>query len=357
VENETQHIIAYLENRLSPEERRIFEELVNNSANMRQEVKEMRFIWETSAELMKRKRIDTARNWNELSRRITIDRFKNRLWTFSRNAAAVLTVPLTIMTIVLFGTIKERDNRPVEQIELTSANGLVTKAMLPDGSEVWLNSGSRLSYPQRFIDNTCRNIYLSGEAYFKIKADKTNSFEVVTNGGLKVCAYGTEFNVCAYDGDSFIETTLVSGNVKVTTSVPDSASDLSSSPSLNGTSSTTVLSKGQQAIFNKNSGSLTTTDVNLAVKTSWKEGKIIFRRANMTEVIRRLSRHFNVDIRLEEKELYDYEYSASFTTETLDEILSLLEKTAPIKCKIIYPEQSEDHTFTKKTVIISMKQK
>jgi ferric-dicitrate binding protein FerR (iron transport regulator) len=342
VENCTQHIIAYLENRLSPEERASFEELLSNSAGLRQEVEEIRLIWKTSAESMERKHVDTVRNWNELSRRITIDRFKNRLWTFSRNAAAVLTIPLTIMSIALFGTIKERDGRPVEQIELTSANGLVTKATLPDGSEVWLNSGSRLSYPQRFTGNTSRNVSLSGEAYFKVKADKTNPFEVVTNDGLKVCAYGTEFNVCAYDEDSFIETTLVSGNVKIANSA---------------SSSTAVLSKEQEAIFDKNSGLLTIAGVNLAVKTSWKDGKMIFRRANMTEVIRRLSRHFNVNIRLEGKELYDYEYSASFTTETLEEILYLLEKTAPITCNIIYPEQSEDYSFTKKIVTISMKQK
>ncbi|MDR1116484.1 MAG: DUF4974 domain-containing protein [Tannerella sp.] len=345
MEDYTQHIIAYLENRLSPEERKSFETLLDHSADLRREAKEIRFVWESSEELRMRKRINTAKNWSELSRRITVDRYWNRLRTFSRNAAAILAIPLIITTIALFGMLKERDNMPVEQIELTSANGLVIKTVLPDGSEVWLNSGSKLSYPQRFAGNGSRNVSLSGEAYFKVKADEANPFEVTTNDGLKVCAYGTEFNVYAYDEERTIETTLVTGSVEV------------ASPPAKGKPDTVALSKGQQAIFNRDSGSLAKVDVNLAVKTSWKDGKTIFRRADMTEVIRRLSRQFNVDIRLEGKELYDYEYSASFTTETLDEILSLLEKSAPIKCKVIYPEQSDDYTFTKKTVIISMKRK
>ena len=92
--------------------------------------------------------------------------------------------------------------------------------------------------------------------------------------------------------------------------------------------------------------------VNLAVETSWKDGKMIFRRANMNEIVQRLTRHFNVDIKLEGEELYDYNYSATFTTETLSEVLLLLEKTAPIKCTVIEPKQTDDFTYSRRTVII-----
>jgi ferric-dicitrate binding protein FerR (iron transport regulator) len=349
VENSTQHIIAYLENRLSADERKAFEKLLDDSAALRQEATEIRFIWETATEWKMHRRVDTLKNWSKLSRRMTADKYRKWLWSFSRNAAAVLFIPLIIVTIVLSGRIKERERCvSVEQVELASACGIVTKIILPDSSEVWLNSGSRLSYPQRFSGGV-RNVFLSGEAYFKVKADKTNLFEVQTTDGLKVIAYGTEFNVCAYDEDPIVEATLADGNIAVTRS--------GVSPPGTGTSNVVNLTKGQQAVFNKVDGSLATAGVNLAVKTSWKDGKMIFRRADMTEIARRFSRRFNVDIRLEGEELRDYEYSATFTSETLEEILSLLEKSAPIKCKIIHPEQSDDYTFTKKTVIVSMKQK
>ena len=72
---------------------------------------------------------------------------------------------------------------------------------------------------------------------------------------------------------------------------------------------------------------------------AWKDGKLIFRRTPMEEIAKQLSRHFNVNIQLQGKEIFDYTYSATFTTETLVEILSLLEKTAPIQCEITEPQQ------------------
>ena len=95
-----------------------------------------------------------------------------------------------------------------------------------------------------------------------------------------------------------------------------------------------------------------TKEASLLAETAWREGKIVFRRTPMQEVVRQLSRHFNVDIQLQGKELYEYTYSATFTTETLTEILDLLEKTAPIRCEIIHPEPTADYAFSKKKVWI-----
>ncbi len=337
VEKSTQHIISYLENKLSSEERKAFEEMLGQSAELQQELKEIRFIRDKYEELQQYKQIDTKKYREKLFRKIAIDKYKRRLWRFTRDIAAVLILPLMITSVVLFKNLQEHDNMPVEQIEQTSANGLISKIMLPDGSEVWLNSGSKLTYPQRFTGDF-RRVDLSGEAYFKVKANKRNRFEVFTKEGLKVSAYGTEFNIRSYAEEQTIETTLVAGNVEIVSPTEEKVN----------------LTKGQQAEFNKKMSSIKTADVNLAVKTSWKDGKIIFRRTSMKEVARRLSRRFNVDIQLKDKALYDYEYSASFITETLDEILYLLEKSAPITCEVRPPEPSGNY-FTKRTVIISMK--
>ena len=337
---ECKNIIDYLDNKLPDNERAFFEQSLESSKDLRQKVEKVRFVWKAAAELKKHQQVDTVKNWRKLSHRVAIDKIKCKTWHSLRNVAAILILPFIITTLLLFKGIRERDNAPVEQVELNSANGLISKVTLPDGSEVWLNSGSKLSYPQRFTGNI-RNVHLSGEAYFKVNADPANRFIVSTNDGLSVKAYGTEFNVCAYEEDQIIETTLVSGHINVGT-----PSDKAS----------TNPSTGQQAIFNKQNGKIVIDDINVAVATSWKDGKMIFRRAGMQEVARRLSRNFNVDIRLDGDELHKYEYSATFTTETLAEILYLLGKTAPIDTKMIYPEQSDDYTFTKHTVIISMKQ-
>jgi len=336
VEINTEHIIAYLENRLSAEEKEIFDHLMQDSPELKKEVDDLRFILQRADDLNLQRQIDPTAHWKKVSRRIAFESYKNKAWRLLRSSAAVLLIPALITSYILYNTLNEWNNKPIEQLEVTSAYGLVSKVTLSDGSEVWLNSGSRLSFPERFTGKE-RNVSLSGEAYFKVSSDKENRFNVTIPGNLVVSAYGTEFNINAYEEDKNIETTLAKGHVDV--------SEIDQ-PSFR------TLHPGQQVTFNKETNKMDVADANLLVTTSWKDGKMIFRRASMAEIIRRLSRHFNVDIKLEGKEIYNYEYSATFTTESLSNILQLLEKTAPIKCRIIEPEQSDDYSYSRRTVII-----
>ena len=83
---------------------------------------------------------------------------------------------------------------------------------------------------------------------------------------------------------------------------------------------------------------------------------MVFRRTEW-QIAQRLSRHFNVNIILQSKKIFNYKYSATFTTETFEEILQLLEKTAPIKCTMIEPKQASDYLYTRRTVIIEKQDK
>lgn len=332
----TEHIIAYLEGKLSIEERIAFDQQMQSSPDFKKEVDDIRFIWETTAELKLHKQINTQQNWKKISKQIATDKYKKKILSFIRTAAGVLLIPVLFATYTLFNTVREWNNIPVEQVELNTAYGLISKITLPDGSEVWLNSGSSISYPKRFTKNK-RSVQLAGEAYFKVTSDKSNRFDVTTANGLQVSAYGTEFNVKAYEDEDKIEATLAKGHIEV--------SEI-------GQPVSRTLRPGEQVTYYKNTSRMEVDKVNLAVETSWKDGKMIFRRANMNEVVQRLARHFNVDIKLEGEELYDYKYSATFTTETLNEILLLLEKTAPIKCTVIEPEQTSDFTYSRRVVII-----
>lgn len=332
----TEHIIAYLEGKLSIEERIAFDQQMQSSPDFKKEVDDIRFIWETTAELKLHKQINTQQNWKKISKQIATDKYKKKILSFIRTAAAVLLIPVLFATYTLFNTVREWNNIPVEQVEQNTAYGLISKITLPDGSEVWLNSGSSISYPKRFTKNK-RSVQLAGEAYFKVTSDKSNRFDVTTANGLQVSAYGTEFNVKAYEDEDKIEATLAKGHIEV--------SEI-------GQPVSRTLRPGEQVTYYKNTSKMEVDKVNLAVETSWKDGKMIFRRANMNEVVQRLARHFNVDIKLEGEELYDYKYSATFTTETLHEVLLLLEKTAPIKCTVIEPEQTSDFTYSRRIVII-----
>jgi ferric-dicitrate binding protein FerR (iron transport regulator) len=284
--------------------------------------------------------IRTMDRWDRLSRRIYLHHIRTKAWYIAKNAAAILFIPLLFTSLFLLLQPGDRNEPPVEQITVSAAYGLVTKITLPDQSEIWLNSGSTLTYPQRFSEDK-RIVRLTGEAYFKVKADKKRRFDVMVSDRLSVSATGTEFNINAYEEDGKIEVVLAKGDVEVLTP-PDRTP---SHPLL----------PGQQLTYKKRDQTMAVSEANLYVKTSWKEGKMVFRRTSIHEIVKRLSRHFNVEIELKDKELHGYEYSATFTTESIHDILYLLEKSAPIRCKIIEPEQISDGYFTKRKVIIQLR--
>lgn len=282
------------------------------------------------------KKVDVDGNWKRLNQRIRQETWRIRFLRFSQRVAAILLFPVLILSGFLFYRLNQLSSAPVEQVELVASYGVVSKVTLSDGSEVWLNSGSRLTYPSRF-EGDIRRVCLSGEAYFKVESDYSHRFEVRTEEGVTVSAYGTEFNVEAYEDEESIKATLAQGVIQLEQPALRLGQDLK---------------PGEQAVFSKKTKSINLFDVNVLVETAWKEGQIVFRRTRMEEVAKQLSRHFNVDILLQDREILDYSYSGSFSTETLAEILSLLEQTAPIRCEIIEPEQQEDLGFSRKKVVI-----
>lgn len=293
-------------------------------------------VFELVDRLVMQKGIDVEKNWHQLHVRIHHHKQKNQLLTWIRNIAAILLLPLLGLSAYLYYQTNTLESKSVGLLETTTAYGVRTKITLSDGSEVWLNSGSTLSYPERFTEDK-RQVTLSGEAFFKVKSDKDHRFDVQTSDGITVSAYGTEFNVQAYAEEPEIKATLTEGHIQI---------DQINQPA------SQELIPGEQAVYSRHTQQMQVRKANLLVETAWKDGKLVFRRTPMEEIAKQLSRHFNVNIQLQGKEIFDYTYSATFTTETLAEILSLLEKTAPIRCEIIEPQQQNDLAFTRKKVII-----
>lgn len=286
--------------------------------------------------LVMQKGIDVEKNWHQLHARIHHHKQKSQLLIWIRNIAAILLLPLLGLSVYLYHQTNVLKSSSIRLLEVTTASGVRTKITLSDGSEVWLNSGSTLSYPEHFTEDK-RQVILSGEAFFKVKSDKDHRFDVQTSDGITVSAYGTEFNVQAYAEEPEIKATLAEGHIQI---------DQTNQPA------SQELIPGEQAVYSRHTQQMQVRKANLLVETAWKDGKLVFRRTPMEEIAKQLSRHFNVNIQLQGKEIFDYTYSATFTTETLAEILSLLEKTAPIRCEIIEPQQQSDLAFTRKKVII-----
>lgn len=284
----------------------------------------------------KQKTIDAVADWEQLRKRITSDRNRRLFFNYLRNTAAIL-LPLFLVYQYTLYPILKKSGSIVETITVTSAPGMVTKTILPDGSEVWLNALSSLTYPQRFTEKE-RRVQLSGEAYFKVTSDKKHRFNVETPQKMVVSAYGTEFNVNAYENEASHEVTLASGQVEVSSEI--------------GSKVTETLVVDEKAILQVKTGNIHVVTADTYVETAWKDGKMVFRREKLDKIVTRLSRKFGVDIHLEGDRLKEYEYTATFTDETLEDILDLLKRSAPITYSISKQKQLNNETFTRREVII-----
>lgn len=156
--------------------------------------------------------------------------------------------------------------------------GKMVALTLADGTRVWVNAASSIRYPAAFTGHE-RRVDLTGEAYFEVAHDRNRPFAVHTSQ-VAVQVLGTRFNVSAYEEDGQQQVVLVKGSVNVTTDTKNSSQ---------------LLSPGQMASY-ANGGQLTVTAVNTEEYTSWTKGYLILKRTSWEQLMRRLSRHYDVRI-------------------------------------------------------------
>lgn len=254
-------------------------------------------------------------------------------------AASILFIPLLISTIAfLYLYVNSSSDEGITYYTVTSAPGIITRVELPDSSKVWLNACSSLRYPSRFTSNK-REVHLSGESYFQVKSDRENPFYVTLSHGMQVMARGTSFNINSYDDDTFIKTVLESGVVDI----------------LVYNQNPVQLNPGQSAFFDKNSGRMNISSVNIEEKTAWRNGQLIFRNKTIDEVAKVLSRRYNVDIVLHKESTKEYRFRATFTNETITQILDYMKLAAPIEWSFAPAKQLPDSKYEKQKIEIWIK--
>lgn len=199
---------------------------------------------------------------------------------------------------------------------LSTPMGGEYQLVLPDGSKVWLNSGSTLRFPTAFIGSE-RIVELKGEAYFDIAKNPKMPFLVRTNNAMDIKVLGTQFNVMAYDDEKNINTTLIEGSVEV----------------LKG-SGTTMLKPGQEAILNRGSGNIKVAQADLEQAIAWKNGYFIFYNENIESIMRKVSRWYNVDI-VYHGNLNNKDFVGTISrNKNVSELLKMLELTGAIHFSI-----------------------
>jgi transmembrane sensor len=258
-------------------------------------------------------------------------------------AAAIMLLPVLAFLFYTLSEKKTESNKyaefAVDSLEIVAPIGSRTVVQLTDGSEVHLNYGSKLKYPQVFCGKT-REVILTGEGYFDVAHNPKKPF-IVKTGELNIKALGTAFNVLAYPELDVIETTLVDGKV------------ILEKHGIEGkTKPIGAMEPGQHVNYNINDGKVSATKGNIEKYIAWKNGKLVFEEATIGQVADRLSRMFNVDIEVKDN-IRDYTYTVTFVDEPLFQILDLMTIATPVKYKALPRKKLPDGTFTKQQIIIS----
>jgi ferric-dicitrate binding protein FerR (iron transport regulator) len=195
--------------------------------------------------------------------------------------------------------------------------GALFDMVLEDGTQVWLNAGSRLRFPLEFTGGE-RRVFLEGEAYFAVARNEAMPFEVETPR-QSVSVLGTEFNVCAYRGDEGESTTLVRGSVAVRA---------------DGQGAPVTLAPGQRAELSPDRGLFVET-VDTGTWTSWREGVFVLDGNTLKEVFVRMARWYDIDYTFEDEALGRLTLSGTLPqSEELGPILRVIASVAEVEIEV-----------------------
>ena len=226
--------------------------------------------------------------------------------------------------------------------EIIAKRGTKTKIILPDGSQVWLNSDSKLSYGARFND-TIREVSLEGEAYFDVIKDKNRPFVVMTNA-LNIRVLGTTFNIKSYAHDATIETTLIRGMIEVRKNNEPATKKI-------------VLTPNEKLIYNKSEAllvrpnneqntiakklealSITTLSKNIPdssrVETAWIYGRLVFDGDSFVTLAEKMERWYNIKITIQNQSISNSRFSGVFEKENVEEAFKALQLITMFKYDI-----------------------
>jgi ferric-dicitrate binding protein FerR (iron transport regulator) len=186
---------------------------------------------------------------------------------------------------------------------------------LSDGSLVWLNSETVLTYDA--FDP--RKVTIEGEGYFEVKKDRSNPFEVTTSSGMKVKVTGTSFNLRSIGSESYVETTLDEGEVIIEGAHSDQLA---------------VLAPGQQATYNLRNHKMLVKNVQTEIFSLWKNNELRFADISFAQLIPRIERWYGVSIQLDQRINSKDRFTLTIKTESLRELLDMMKLTSKFNYEI-----------------------
>lgn len=243
-----------------------------------------------------------------------------RLYQQINRYAAILLLPLIVLAVWSLSKNFSQSNtinysQSVQQIECPV--GIRSQVSLPDGTKVWLNSGSSIKYNLPF--NTAkRQVELHGEAYLDVAKMVGSSFRIFS-GNVSVEVLGTQFNFKSYQEDEHIEVSLLEGEIKL--SVGNDKKEIRKA----------TLKPGDYMSYNKNDQSTVLVNKDLDDIVAWKSGRLVFSDTPLTEVAMELERWYGIEVEIADDDLLAYKYTTTFENESLLQVIELLELSSALE--------------------------
>ncbi len=221
---------------------------------------------------------------------------------------------------LVFDEVDELTN--TEQIfnEVYIPYGHTFKLTLSDGTMVWLNAGSKLRFPQKFVNSDKeRIVYLEGEAFFDVTENKEQPF-IVNTQEVDIKVLGTKFNISSYETDDLIATTLVEGSVSIyETRMPENS---------------LLLTPSFQANYNKFGNNFSKSKVDTNTYTAWMENRLVIDNLKFSEILVKLERRHHVKFINKVQDLNNEIYKGEFDNEGIESILKTIALSTPFKYEI-----------------------
>ncbi len=328
-------------------ERELKKWISSSDENKRYFVRTIAYL-ETTTAMGSDQKYPSDKAWQKLKKKIDpVSAGKHFLFEFSK-IAAVFILAFLMGYLFLYLRNEAGDNKQGLRFVMTEVPyGSKSVVSLPDGSRVWINAGSKMTYPVDF-NKKDRIVSLKGEAYFDIATDKKMPF-LVESSGIKVKATGTQFNVRAYQDEEFIETTLVEGEISVIKGVVDQEKEIVLHPNQKLTiykdqvSVSTGPSNKSQSLPKHDTEAGKSlqikkieleSNVSTEVYTSWKDKEWVIYKEKLSTLARKLERRYNVRIIFTSDFVGDFSYTGTLQDENLREVLDVMSLTSPI-CYIL----------------------
>lgn len=274
---------------------------------------------------------------------------RNSIFLFYRMAGIMLLLVSFGFIFYYLSPFKSKSANKLTYNEIVVPYGAKSIITLPDGTKLWMNSGTKIRYANNFGE-TSREVFMEGEAYFDVVKNPKKPF-LVRTGYINIKVLGTAFNVKSYPDENCIETTLDHGLIEITkekgavgivTVKPKEKityMKFSKQLAIVDKKSNTAESRNDQ-VPEKIQSKKTQPEfqiyehVNTELITSWKEGKMIFERERLEDIFKKLERRYDVVFSFDKSELRNYRFSGSIPELTLQQVLEGIQLSAPILYKI-----------------------